>query len=534
MDLFKPKTTAKPTHIKNGRDLDSDHTTPLGSPPSQSPSSYESPFTDGSPHRQPASYATIPLPGSSSTRSNRRPNDKYPSISSGRNKIFGLDTGALKNLAGKSEEPFSSNGVPHLTVEAAPCHDPTLIFGEPKSRTAPPEGSAAVPKPASVRSVKKKKKLVINPTSTPADIFAATISDAMVEAEDSETDEGFVRYNTASAKRLANYGHPPPHSAQDPNLSDYVTSPGPVSMRPSRSQSSYLAGRDSREGDFRAVKSSRKLSSLPGEDANLYTAPHRPPGRAGSFGPNGRDGLYLPFPNGEFWEADDESTPLFDKKRYPHRYRPCCRLTTLLTLGGCILLLFGLSIMIFVFSTRPLTDVGVISITNVLAAEKELIFDVQVKARNRNFLTVTIQHAGLGVFARPSRLPNSSSFDPIEFLGRVYHLDSFLSFPHSSYPSTSSTQLRVQHPGQQPGDSDPSGNIRWARIIRHPYQLTLRGVLKYTLAPWFYQTYTAPICAVVIVDPKTTAVIQAPEGEGLCSGTSDDDDDGRGGPVERP
>lgn len=52
-------------------------------------------------------------------------------------------------------------------------------------------------------------------------------------------------------------------------------------------------------------------------------------------------------------------------------------------------------------------------------------------------------------------------------------------------------------------------------IIRYPYELTIRGVLKYQIFPTFFNSkvYSVRICRVVQVDPTTGAVDEVPQRE---------------------
>lgn len=66
-------------------------------------------------------------------------------------------------------------------------------------------------------------------------------------------------------------------------------------------------------------------------------------------------------------------------------------------------------------------------------------------------------------------------------LGRVFRFDSPLSFEASPWnwaPSTSKGQIRLPRPGNK---TEEGGSERWERVLQHPFDLIVRGVVKYQL-----------------------------------------------------
>lgn len=171
--------------------------------------------------------------------------------------------------------------------------------------------------------------------------------------------------------------------------------------------------------------------------------------------------------------------------------------------------------LVTVYRATPLTDMSV-ELGRVLASDKELIFDLQVHANNWNWWTVRIAQSDIAVFAFSSLVPlgtttinnnttTTITADPAEYLGSFYHFDEPLSFPPTfmtGNPSTAISQIRIKSPG-----ADKSGAERWSRLIRYPYGLVTRGILKYTSIPYvaLYPQSTA-ICNVAHVDPTTGSV----------------------------
>ncbi|CUS06753.1 unnamed protein product [Tuber aestivum] len=92
-------------------------------------------------------------------------------------------------------------------------------------------------------------------------------------------------------------------------------------------------------------------------------------------------------------------------------------------------------------------------------------------------------------------------------LGRIFSFDSALSFdgsPLRHRHAISVGELRLAKPGNK---TEEGGTERWERVLQHPFELIVRGVLKYQL-PLSGRVRTAPIGASVLVHPDgaTSAV----------------------------
>ncbi|KAI9256622.1 hypothetical protein BDA99DRAFT_539677 [Phascolomyces articulosus] len=239
---------------------------------------------------------------------------------------------------------------------------------------------------------------------------------------------------------------------------------------------------------------------------------------------------------GGYTSDDEEATAPLLLSRTTRQQKPsssshdsssCGRICFNVTIG-----LFAAFICIFLltlYRATPLTDMTV-QLGRVLASDKELIFDIQVKANNWNWWTVHIADADIGVFAFSQIVPlmdeissyNSTTNgmtvtgDPVpEYLGNFYHFDEPLSFPSTfiiNNPAKAISQIRIKNPG-----ADKTGSERWSRMIRYPYGLVTRGVLKYnpiSFAPIYPQS--AVICNVARVDPTTGTVSEDPD-QGYCA-----------------
>lgn len=255
--------------------------------------------------------------------------------------------------------------------------------------------------------------------------------------------------------------------------------------------------------------------------------------------------------------ADDEQTPLLGSIRtprsrnsrhiagsglrrteiYSRSRRQCSRILACLCIFvailGAVLAASG-----FVYTTtKPLNDVSVLEIQNVLASEQEMLFDLFVEATNANLVTIAVDDVDLSIFAKskfvstdrfwrdhphggpvtrrrkrsllesgpPRRAPTTTTgiidhlwppggvdegTDPIDdpendsqtmLLGRILHFESSLAFdgsPFKRQPQYSTGELRLEQPGNK---TDVGGSERWERVVSHPFELIVRGVLKYQL-----------------------------------------------------
>ncbi|QIW95551.1 hypothetical protein AMS68_001069 [Peltaster fructicola] len=254
--------------------------------------------------------------------------------------------------------------------------------------------------------------------------------------------------------------------------------------------------------------------------------------------------------------GDDERTPLMNTVRTPrslrsHVYtednspdasmdeyyapRPQKRCGTIgsFLLGVLIFVLVVVStIGVLVASNQPLTEVRVQRIENVLATEQEILLDLKVAAINPNALSITIGDMDISILAKsrytrpPSQeeLLSSSLLDqadldakmlfgkvpkddedddtqPLLSLGHIMHFDQMLDFPGTPFKQQrqlSVGELHLSKPGNRTGTD---GSARWEKMIHHPFELFVRGVLKYKL-PISGREENIEIAASIIVHPE--------------------------------
>lgn len=233
----------------------------------------------------------------------------------------------------------------------------------------------------------------------------------------------------------------------------------------------------------------------------------------------------------------------------------CCssRASSCLFTGLLAILVILSAIGFVVSSNRPLQDVEIQKIDSVLATEQELMFDLVVTAMNPNLLSVSVSDLDVNIFAKSKhvgtghksdsskvpagieekerrraeasrdsdRNPNPSqdlsghwhaptdhdASEDVEkdaqtmLLGRIFHFDEAISFdgtPVKQKHHKESGQVRLMQPGNK---TESGGSARWEKIIQNPFELIVRGVLKYQL-PISSRQQKAAVGASVMVHPE--------------------------------
>lgn len=116
--------------------------------------------------------------------------------------------------------------------------------------------------------------------------------------------------------------------------------------------------------------------------------------------------------------------------------------------------------------------------------------------------------------------------DPAEFLGTITHLEDPLIYQSGglfkSVTSTATSQIQIKNPGST--KDDHSGNERWSLLIRYPYELTVRGVLKYQILPYLptlTQLHSVRVCKMSRIDPATGKISDSvPPEKSICDDPS--------------
>jgi hypothetical protein len=193
-----------------------------------------------------------------------------------------------------------------------------------------------------------------------------------------------------------------------------------------------------------------------------------------------------------------------------------------------------------------LTNVEIRRIENVIASQEELMLDLIVDAVNPNIIGVTVGDMEVSLFAKSKHvgsdkwwrehggshhneeewhpisdqslelpadeesLPSNDGVDegtdPIEdgertmLLGRIFHFDSPLNFDGSFLKRrnvTSLGEIRLAHPGNK---TETGGTERWEEVLEYPFELIVKGVLKYQL-PLSTQEHKTSVSASYFYDP---------------------------------
>ncbi|OLL22102.1 Vacuolar segregation protein 7 [Neolecta irregularis DAH-3] len=230
----------------------------------------------------------------------------------------------------------------------------------------------------------------------------------------------------------------------------------------------------------------------------------------------------------------DERVPLMiskDKHKFSRGYRYPMKNPPPASIGFAPVLVIIVITTILIFSgigfvcaaNRPLRNVEIRNVTNVLVSEREVLLDLIVSATNPNVLTITVEELDVDVFAQSSYVadpddddgiqptPQDSTWhwppkkgDPVDdsqtmLLGRVNAFESPLVFDSvvtSRNGSVSTGVIRIDRPGSG-GDE---GLKQWQRVRIHPFQLIVRGILKYKTP--FSSKRTVPLVSSVHVDPS--------------------------------
>lgn len=244
--------------------------------------------------------------------------------------------------------------------------------------------------------------------------------------------------------------------------------------------------------------------------------------------------------------ADDERTPLIGSVRSGRtrinrrvgtgssrngylpenekRRRTCRTVTVCTSLITLLAALIAAVIVIMVMCSKPLKDVHIKDIRNVLASEQEIMLDLHVHAVNPNLVAIQVSDLDINIFAKskhvgtnemwrhrgsrhPPNLHQPSNLgdpyyppftsggvdkgtDPITdpetdsqtmLLGRIFEFDSPLIFDPSPLHHTSLSsigEVRLAHPGNR---TEEGGSERWEKVLGYDFELIVRGVVKYGL-----------------------------------------------------
>lgn len=452
-----------------------------------------------------------------------------------------------------------------------------------------------------IRPKKEKKKPARKPATLPAggvtskaDLFEAKVASAVDEADTSDSDETFVYESNPPENRASTR-----HHSRTPSATSLASTHDNFRGGKMRSGSSAIPGKKSmkfsnsihtREYEDDPNRSStRTASSTPrhhhigrygrnnhpslfNEESpfNQGRQPHSPRNVTGHQPNSPRISSRVTSPRkygGHAYDnnedvADDERMPLVGTVRVKpsrHSKRPHSRDFRNVEFGEdmeprCLSRLGAYFLLAFLFMlicsgvaafvvavNRPLVDVEIRHLQNVLASEQELMLDLDVKAVNPNLFMVTVSDLDVNLFAEspyagttgewyrehpehglrlsfvdrrlksrswlwPDPAPPPHTDDGVDegtdpddptgiqklLLGRVSEFDSPLAFdpaPIRRNPSFSVGEIRLAKPGNK---TEAGGSARWEKVLLHDFDLIVRGVIKYQL-PFSPKVRTAKV-----------------------------------------
>lgn len=192
----------------------------------------------------------------------------------------------------------------------------------------------------------------------------------------------------------------------------------------------------------------------------------------------------------------------------------------------CILAI-GFVLGFLLASTKDLNNLSIVSIDNALVSQDELVFSIVVEALNPGWFTVAIEDVEIDIFAKSGYLgaPGELSVETV-LLGSVSSFESPLVFEGSFFNREVIQQrgdIKLVGPGKnltgsndpmqlvmgyklktydKPDPHGPDNSEKWAIISKHPFDLILRGVLKYNL-PMTSTVKAAVVNKIGYVDPSS-------------------------------
>ncbi|CAD6579976.1 MAG: hypothetical protein ASARMPREDX12_009424 [Alectoria sarmentosa] len=485
-----------------------------------------------------------------------------------------------------------------------------------------PSNETIRPKKEKKRVVRKAPSMTSGTASSKADIFEAKVANAVDEADSSDSEETFVyesnppephsarahRFHSRTPSATSTVSHHDHYGAKG-RQEGHHSVVGKKSMKFSNNYSSVGYSNEGGDGTVRGP-------SQTGRPASANTTHHHHIGR---YGRGGHASLFdsdSPFPDAiksprsatgnvsprssrnpqavhvtksprkieelmsydlEGEGADDERTPLIGtvrsgrNRRRPvpgsvrHLYsedrdhRCCGRVTAFTSLGSVLAILIAVIVVILIMCSKPLVDVHVKDIRNVLASEQEIMLDLHVHAINPNLLAIQVSDLDVNIFAKSKHVGTSSLWraahpqtqtptrktrsqsqsneaasqqdpplldpsdlishfddgvdegtDPIDdpatdsqtmLLGQIFEFDSPLIFdasPIRQHSFGSVGEVRLAKPGNR---TEEGGSERWEHVLQYDFELVVRGVIKYSL-PISSRLRKANIAGSIVVHPS--------------------------------
>lgn len=246
------------------------------------------------------------------------------------------------------------------------------------------------------------------------------------------------------------------------------------------------------------------------------------------------------------------------------RRRHCCsRVTAFTALGSILVILIAAMVIVFVMCSKPLIDVHIEDIRNVLASEQEIMLDLHVRAINPNLISVQVNDLDVNIFAKSKHVGTTSQWlsnnlqrpempisplsdtspgkiearselppildtpedivpyldggvdrgtDPIDdtdpasdlqtmLLGQIFSFDSPLNFDPSPLRRQSLVSDGEVRLAHPGNQTEEGGSARWEHVLLHDFELIVRGVLRYS-SPISSKTRRVSIAGRVLVHPS--------------------------------
>jgi hypothetical protein len=242
----------------------------------------------------------------------------------------------------------------------------------------------------------------------------------------------------------------------------------------------------------------------------------------------------------------------------PHNYRrksPSLRYYMFrrflwMTLAILCILGAGFVLGFLLASSKPLDTLEVEEIFDIIISDQELAFDMSLEAINPGFLAVDIFKTDLDVFARSpyakdepdEALMDDASSSHTLLLGNVQHFNAPVTFEGGFFNKVVQSavgDVKLMNPGKNVTDNDDddddgganrtlaqandkspydsyesnnendldSGQKKWVRLSSHPFDLIVRGILRYDLLFGRGQR-TVSVVKSVHVDPNIDLIAQ--------------------------
>lgn len=196
-----------------------------------------------------------------------------------------------------------------------------------------------------------------------------------------------------------------------------------------------------------------------------------------------------------------------------------------------MILAIGFVLGFLLASTKDLSDLSIVSIEDALVSQDELLFQVVVEALNPGWFTISIEDVEIDIFAKsgyvkdPDQDSDTMDHSAVEtfLLGTVNSFETTLDFQGSFFQRDylqQTSEVKLVGPGRNltgsiesalllkgvggydETDTPPDNSEKWQVIRKNPFDLILRGVLKYKL-PLSNTEKSATVNKVSYIDPNT-------------------------------